>query len=135
MILSKSTLMALASLALASVTMTSCASGPVMKTFEFDAIDTTERQWPCLIVVDDDWTTAIAQKQVLNVGDADKLVLTVPFTKRTVAVLAVPLDETGEIPKSKSAARNIQTTLQEEERPLMLGDPMTHMFILNEKRR
>ena len=84
---------------IACMAMTACSGIPT-KTFEFQSIDIREVNCPSMIVVNDDWDTAIAEKQVFDGTKMERFSLKIPFARPTVMVRAVPLPD-GNVPKSR----------------------------------
>ena len=109
-----------------------CGSIPT-KSFEFLAIDAAEQPRPCLIVVNDDWTTAAEKNQYVNVEGANSLVLDIPFNAAEIEVTVAPvLVESGKvtrIPKSRKEARDY-SGFMDDVRRLRATDPRRQLFIL-----
>lgn len=119
----------------ACIGMTACGAIP-KKTFEFDAIDLEEGKRACLVVVGDSsesWSTAITQKQVMNLGEVGALRVEIPFATNEVVVHLWPLGEDGTVPKSPGDARNMVSDFKRQERRLRLTDPTRQLFILDPK--
>ena len=116
--------------AIGCLAMTACGAIPT-KTFRFQAINVQEVKTPCMIVIEDDWDSAISNKQVFDASKMDYYSLEIPFAKRAVKVHAVPLRADGNVPKSRGDLRNNPSRYATEERELWLTDPTTQLFVLN----
>lgn len=116
--------------------MLAACGGVPKQRFVFDAIDVSEGPRPCLVVVNDDWTTAAEKGHVVNVANDDELTLEIAFPSPEVVVTIAPvLVENGQItrmPKSRKEARDYSGFV-EELRNLRLRDPSRQLFILTRK--
>jgi hypothetical protein len=118
------------------LTAVACNSIPT-QSFDFKAIDAEEKAKACLIVVNDDWGTAIEKEQFVNVDGRDTLNLTLPFEATEVEVMAVPLtlNDQGKVaymPRNRTdAMRN--SNFADDTRRLRLRDPRIQLFILRRK--
>ncbi len=111
-----------------------CGSIPT-RTFEFDAISVDEQPRPCLIVVNDKWAEAFANKQFVNVADDDTLKLPIAFPTSEVTITVAPLKmQNGQPnePKSRKEARD-SSGFMDEVRALQITDPKRVLFILPKK--
>ena len=114
----------------ACLAVTACGSIPT-KTFEFQAINVQEVKCPCMIVIEDDWDTAISKKQVFDASKMEIYRLEIPFPKKQVKVRAVPLRSDGNVPKSRGDLRNNPSRYAQQNRDLQLTDPTRQLFVLN----
>jgi hypothetical protein len=110
--------------------LTSCGSVPT-KAFRFQSINVQEVKCPCMIVVNDDWDTALSKKQVFDAAKMDFFELKIPFAKREVAIRAVPIRSDGNVPRSRSELRNNPSRYEAQERNLRLTDPTSQLFVFN----
>lgn len=123
----------LRSVALLAVSaLAACGSIPT-KTFVFDCVDAAENPRPCMIVINEDYTTAAEKAQFVNVASDNELVLEIPFPRGEVEVTAVPVlvegDKVTRVPKSRIEGINFSGFVDETRR-LRLTDHKKHMFIL-----
>lgn len=115
----------------ACAAMTACGSIP-KKTFTFSAIDWENGvSQSCLIVIDDDWDTAVESERVTGKDGADTCSITIEFKVPEIEVTVVPFKIGMDLPRSRSDATDYQTYM----RTLGPDDPETHLFILEKKRR
>ncbi|HEX6812492.1 MAG TPA: hypothetical protein VF384_12780 [Planctomycetota bacterium] len=115
---------------------TACGSIPTRE-FEFDAIDVSENARPCLVVLNDDWTTAAEKERFVNLAGDDSLVINIEFPKGpefevTMAPVLVVDGKVPRVPKSRKEARDYSGYV-EEVRRVRLTDPRKVLCILPKK--
>jgi len=122
------------------VVLVACGSVPT-RTFEFSAMDTHQNPVPALVVVGDDWASAVEHNQLVNVKKSDDVLpLKIPFERGEVSVTVVPVkaDENGKllvVPRSRQDTSEYVIDVPRGANPrlLRLTDPTRQMFILMKK--
>lgn len=113
--------------------LVACGGVP-RRTFEIRAIDPEERPVACLVVVDDRWDTAAAQKRITN-GNGGPLRVEVEFPRPEVGVTLVPVQidvDTNEVMRMPT---NMNDAYEHhaEARFLRVDDPPRQLFILERR--
>ncbi|MFT4513974.1 MAG: hypothetical protein ACI89X_003536 [Planctomycetota bacterium] len=114
----------------ACAAMTACGSIP-KKSFTFSAIDNGGASQSCLIVIDDEWDTAIANEWTVGNDGDESCSITVEFKTPKVEVTVVPFKRGMDLPRSRSQSVDYKSYT----RTLRVDDPETHLFILEKKPR
>lgn len=114
----------------ACAAMTACGSIP-KKNFSFTAINNSGETQTCLIVINDEWDTAIENEWITGKDGSDSCSMTLDFQARKMEVTVVPFKIGMEPPRSRSQAVDYKSYT----RTLLLTDPETHLFILEKKPR
>ncbi|MFT4840221.1 MAG: hypothetical protein ACI8UD_001919 [Planctomycetota bacterium] len=114
----------------ACAAMTACGSMP-KKNFSFKAINNSGETQTCLIVINDQWDTAIENDWVTGKDGSDSCSMTLEFQTPKIEVTVVPFNIGMELPRSRSQAVDYKSYT----RTLLMTDPETHLFILEKKPR
>lgn len=118
--------------ATACLTATACGAIP-KKTFTFDAITTSRKPRPCLVIIDGDVQDANSSKRYINVAQEHApLELELEFKTSKVKVTVVPVEVTegeGGVREVISSPQSMPLTTVDNTRELLITDVPTQLFV------
>lgn len=116
----------------ACLAATACSSIP-KKTFRIDALSTSEKPRPCLVVINGDIAAAKRAKQFINVTDDHApLDIEIEFKSRVVKVVVIPVELTdGEVGEREAIdlPQSMPMTDIHNSRKLLANDVTLQLFI------